>query len=330
MENFYTTRIIGGTYDNKGCEFDNFETLINSYFSLLFDTLTKDGITYSTGRNGTLAKVELDTNKGGFINYVQPSIGQWDYNNPKYQRIVSPEFVLYLFNNLCLLETYEKVNFRSKTWNEKMKFNSQNQSINGVFFKDLSMSSIIELHKYHQEEKLKKHNGLPNKFDQIKTNEIYTVDTLYNLIGAVVEYAKDFYDFNIKLKRAEQLRTEEKAGKIDFETLSEQDQELLTDFYEDEEYYMSLGFFNNSIRRQVAKKLVKLQLQKKKASRLGIDLNKISTYDDPICLTQEECEEENEYYGYGENIAIISYKDAKEFPSSKITLIDKNYNLSRK
>ena len=86
MASFNSLSIIGGTYDNLGCKFDNFETLINSYFSLLFDTLTKGSIVYSTGRNGILAKVELDPSKGGFVNYVQSSIGKWNYSDPKYQR----------------------------------------------------------------------------------------------------------------------------------------------------------------------------------------------------------------------------------------------------
>jgi len=41
-----------------------------------------------------------------FINYVQPKIGEWDFLNPQYQRVVSLDFVL----NLSKTMKYENMN----------------------------------------------------------------------------------------------------------------------------------------------------------------------------------------------------------------------------
>lgn len=310
MASFNSLDIIGGIYDNLGCEFDNFETLINSYFSLLFDTLTKSAIVYSTRRNGILAKVELDASKGGFVNYVQSSIGKWDYSDPKYQRNVSPEFVLYLFDNLSMNIAYNIVNGRNDYFNEPMKFNSNNQSVEGVFIRDLSMAGIIELHEKHMGEYAKKINGEPNKYDQIKPIEVVTVRTLYELIGSVCKLSKEFWDFQKNLERAEELRAKVESGKIEFESLNEEEEKLYYNFYPDEDYYLSLGILNNSIRQQAAQELKKKYKQKRNLERQGKTLPGITSYDDPISISPYD--ETGEYYGESDFV-VIDYSNAKEF-----------------
>ena len=322
MANFDSTSIIGGTYDNLGCQFDNFETLINSYFSLLFDTLTKDAIVYSTGRNGILAKVELDFSKGGFVNYVQSSIGKWNYSDPKYQRKVSPEFVIYLFNNLNMNKTYNAVNNRNEYFDEPMKFNNYNQAVEGVFIRDLSMAGIIELHEKHMIEYAKKINGQLNKYDQIKPAEVVMVRTLYELIGSVCKLSKKFWEFQNYLERAEELREGVDFGKIEYESLNQEEEELYLDFYPNDDYYLSLGVLNNFIREQAAKELIKKYKQKRSLERQGKILSDITSYDDPIGIVPYGNETNQEYYGDSDFVAVIDYSHAKEFPinSNKIII----------
>ena len=245
MASFNSTSIIGGTYDNLGCKFDNFETLINSYFSLLFDTLTKDAIVYSTGRNGILAKVEFNSSKGGFVNYVRSSIGKWNYSDLKYQRNVSPEFVIYLFNNLNMNKAYNAVNSRNDYFDEPMKFNTNNQVVEGTFIRDLSMAGIIELHEKHMAEYAKKMNGEPNKYDQFKPTEVVMVKTLYELIGSVCKLSKKFWDFQNYLERAEELRESvERQGKTSTGINSYDDPISIVPYGNDmgEEYYGDSDF----------------------------------------------------------------------------------------
>lgn len=314
MASFNSTSIIGGTYDNLGCKFDNFETLINSYFSLLFDTLTKDAIVYSTGRNGILAKVEFDSSKGGFVNYVQSSIGKWNYSDLKYQRNVSPEFVIYLFNNLNMNKAYNAVNSRNDYFDEPMKFNTNNQVVEGTFIRDLSMAGIIELHEKHMAEYAKKMNGEPNKYDQFKPTEVVMVKTLYELIGSVCKLSKNFWNFQNYLERAEELRANVASGKLEYESLSQEEEELYLDFYPNDDYYLSLGILNNSIREQAAQELIKKYKQKRSLERQGKTSTGINSYDDPISIVPYGNDMGEEYYGDSDFVAIIDYSNAKEFP----------------
>ena len=317
MENFYTIDIIGGTNEHRGCKYDDVETLVNSYLSLLIEALTNGGIVYSTGRNGTLARIELDAEKG-FINYVQPSIGKWNYTDVKYQRVVSPEFVLYMFNNNCLKRTFESVQARNDILNKQMKFNSKNQSIDGTFFKDLNMETIIKRKNEYQEEYFKKQNGEPNSFDRFNSNEIRIVSLLYEIIKNVIKYSKDFSDFQTNLEIANNLREKINNDTIAYSSLTEQQQMLVDELYDDEDYYMSLGFFNNSIRKQVAKHLVKIQKQKRRLSKLGGDISSISAYDDPVSIIDGEAELEFDYFGDDSFTIIVDYSNAKEFSSQNI------------
>lgn len=329
MANYNTGSIIGGKYDNPGCRFDDFDTLINTYFTLLFDTLTKDGMVYSTGRNGLLARIELDHRKGGFVNYVQSGIGQWNYNDPKYQRVVSPEFVLYLFNNLSLLYAYDNINLKSDLLNENTKFNQKNQSVDGVFLRDLSMNGIIQLHEHHLTEYNKQQNGVPNTFSQIKPEEIQMVNALYDLVGSVVKYSGEFYEFHKQLEQAEVLREEVDSGKIDYYSLTDK-QDRLYSFEEDEEHYMSLGYLNNSIRHGVANELIRIQKQKYNAERNGLSSKSISRYDDPIGITAGYDGTDDSIYDDGEYFAVISYKDGKEFPNKRVIDLQSVKNRQRR
>lgn len=315
MSYFDSENIIGGIGNKLGCQFDNFEVLINSYFSLLFDVITKDGIIYSTGRNGILAKVELDYRKGGFVNYVQPSIGKWDYSDPKYQRKVSPEFVLYLFNNINMIHIYNDVNLRNDYVNEPLKFNNQNQMLDGVFVKDLSMTGIINLHEKHKIEYNKKKNGEPNIYDQIKPSEISMINALYELVGSVVKNSKEFWEFQTKLEKAEMLRDFVDKGIKKFEELSEEEQELFSDFYADEYHYPSLGYLNNSIRSKAAEELLKRCMQVRNFEIKGQNFSNVSPYEDPIGITLSDVDDDLDYYGDSDYNVAIDYSGAKEFPS---------------
>ena len=154
MRNFNESSIIGGNELDKGSKFDSFNLLIDRYYALLFFTLGKSGITYSTGRNGILAKVRFE--ERGFINYVQPCIGKWNYKDPKYQRSVSPDFVLYLFNNLCMAESLYRINELS----EPIQLNSSQQIIpDGIDLDEFSVSNVIKMHEEYQEEYFKSQNG---------------------------------------------------------------------------------------------------------------------------------------------------------------------------
>ena len=109
MRNYNEINIIGGEDFALGSIFDNFDLLFEKYCQILFYALDKGGITYSTNRNGLLAKTMVGEN--GFVNYVQSSIGKWDFDNEKLKRNVSPDFVLYLFNNMCLSYFFNQINF---------------------------------------------------------------------------------------------------------------------------------------------------------------------------------------------------------------------------
>ena len=329
---YNTGSIIGGKYDNPGCRFDDFDTLINTYFTLLFETITDDGMVYSTGRNGLLARVELDHRKGGFVNYVQSDIGQWNYDDSKYQREVSPEFVLYLFNNLSLLYAYDNINLNNDLLNGKTKFNKKNQSVDGVFFKDLSMNGIIQLHEEHLNEYNKKQEGLPNFFDEIKSGEFHMVNALYDLLSSVVKYSSQFYEFHKQLEQADELRKDVDSGKIDFYSLTDMQNDLYN-LEEDEEHYMSLGYLNNFIRQGVAHELIKVQKQKKNAERNGLLSISISQYDDPIEIVEFFDEESDEsIYSDGEYFAVISYNGGKEFSNKRVVDIKRgnNWQIRRK
>lgn len=331
MASFNSSNIIGGSYDNLGCKFDNFETLVNSYISLLFDVLTKDAIVYSTGRNGILAKVELNSSKGGFVNYVQSSIGKWNYSDPKYQRNVSLEFVIYLFNNLNMNKAYNAVNNRNDYFDEPMKFNTNNQTVEGVFIRDLSMAGIIELREKHMSEYAKKVNGESNKYDQIKPTEVVMVKTLYELIASVTKLSKQFWEFHNYLEKAEELRTLVDSGKIEYESLNQKEAELYSDFYPNDDYYLSLGILNNFIRTQAAQELIKKYKQKRNLERQEKTLTGIISYDDPISIVPHGYEISEEYYGDSDFVAVIDYSNAKEFPTNinKIVIGEKQNQIRR-
>lgn len=301
--------VVGGTDGYSGSKFDDFETLINCYLSLLIESLVRDGITYSTGRNATLARIEIDSKKG-FVNYVQPFMGKWDYTDTKYQRIVSPEFVIFIFNNHCLMDSYLSSISRNDILNQQIKFNSNNQSIDGVFFKDLNIETIIDKKMKYQQEYYKKQQGEPNVYDSINPDEIGIVNTLYELIRCAIKYSKNFADFQIKLKEADSIRRKVDEGLLDYGSLTDAQFELYDDVYEDEEHYMSLGNLNNSIRGQAVKQLVAMEKYKTSGS--------ITKFEDPISFTSEEPEQGIDYFIDDQYYCIVDYSTGKEFLSSNV------------
>ena len=314
MASFDMFSIVGGTDQYRGSKFDDFETLINCYLSLLIESLVRNGITYSTGRNATLAKIEIDSKKG-FVNYVQPFMGKWDYNDPKYQRIVSPEFVIFIFNNGCLIDSYVSSFSRGEILNQQIKFNSHNQSIDGTFFKDLNIETIIDKKMKYQQEYYKKQQGEPSTYDSINSDEIGIVNTLYELIRCAIKYSKKFADFQTELKEADAIRRKIDEGIVDWDSLTDAQFELCDNVYEDDEHYMSLENLNNSIRGQVVKHLAVMKKHKTSGS--------ITEFEDPISFTIEEPEQGVDYFSDDQYYAIVDYSTGKEFNANNV--IDVNH-----
>ncbi len=172
MENFNTMKAIGKypeEYDEaeiRGSKYDNFNLLLNDYLRLLFYTLAKNGIVYSTKRNGILARVVFAD--GVFINYVQPSIGKWDFEDRKYQRVVSLNFVLYLFNEMCMANTLHEVNYLAEPYN----MNDLNYAKrDDVDLSEVNVSTIMEKFNEFTHETYLKNKGLANKFDSYSKKE---------------------------------------------------------------------------------------------------------------------------------------------------------------
>ena len=317
MESYNVVNIIGGGYENKGCLFDDIATLVDSYLSLLIEALTNGGIVYSTGRNAILARIEMDVDKG-FVNYVQPAICKWNYTDPKYQRSVSPEFVIFMFNNTCLRHSFQLAQARNETYGTEMKFNSKNQSIDGTFFQELNMETILEKHKAYQEEWFKKQIGEPNKYDMLNPNTIKVVELLYKLIESVINHSKNFSNYQKALEEFNNLNMGLENGSIDYNSLSSEQQEFIEYFdYEDDKYRMNLGCFNNSIRKEVEKYLISIQKKKNRLLKKGMDVSSIDNYDDPISIIDGDC---LDFDSYGDDLdcsIIVDYSNAKEFTSSR-------------
>lgn len=307
MRNFNESSIIGGEELNPGSKFDSFNMLIDRYYALLFFTLAKSGITYSTGRNGALARVRFE--EKGFVNYVQPCTGKWNYNDPKYQRVVSPDFVLYLFNNICMAESLYRINELS----EPIQINGREQVIpEGIDLNEFSVSNIIKLHEEYEEEYFKYKNGQPNYYEQISKSNLAFINLSYSLLERVTKYSREFAEHQVMVAKATELKQDVENGAIDYYKLNEKEQELVDEsYYSGEfdacpEYYLSLGYFNNCIRKHA---LEQIYSQKKKMDKLkgAVSPNELETlgvYDDPIAV---------EYDGYDELEGTIDYANAKEF-----------------
>ena len=308
MKNFNEISVIGGEKFLPGSKFDDFNQLIDRYYAMLFFTLTKSGITYSTGRNGILAKVKVE--EKGFVNYVQPCIGKWNYNNPKYQRFVSPEFVLYLFNNYCMANCLCEINKLS----EPVQINSTQQIIpDGIDLDEFSVNHIIQMYEQYANEYYKSQNEQPNYYSQIPQSNIAFVNLAYSLIERVTKFSKSYVEHQMKVIKADELRQDLKDGIISYDELTEEQTDLLHDDYYTGEYdysnsnnYLSLGSFNNNIRNHAIKQIFVRQekLRKLKKNAKDEDLSTMEVYNDPISISSD-------YYGKYE--AEIDYKNAKEF-----------------
>lgn len=93
IDNYFDSQVTSSVYDN-------IDLLVRRYFQLLFFAFSHherySGLEYMTMRNGLFARIVLE--EDGFVNYVQADFGKWDFNDPKYRRKVSPNFVLHIFN----------------------------------------------------------------------------------------------------------------------------------------------------------------------------------------------------------------------------------------
>lgn len=311
MRNFNESTVVGGIIKAVppilGSKFDNFNDLIDKYYALLFFTLAKSGITYSTGRNAILAQVRLQEN--GFVNYVQPCIGKWDYDDEKYQRLVSPEFVLYLFNNLCMSESLYRINELV----EPVQLSDSKQLYpNGIDLSEFSVSSILTLHEEYANEHFKYKTGQPNNYSEIPSSKITCVNLLYSLIERVTKFSKKYVEHQMLVIKANDLKQDLANNVISEDELSEEQQNLIDDeCYNDEyteeycpNYYLSLGCFNNIVRNQALEQIYKRQEKLNKLSEMSEEevLALTQHYNDPIIVT----------YDY-EYEAEIDYKNAKEF-----------------
>lgn len=322
MKNFNTIDIIGGVPNIPGSKFDNYQDLIDKYYALLFFSLTKNGITYSTNRNARLAQVK--TCENGFINYVQPSIGKWDYENQKYQRFVSPEFVLYLFNNICMAESLYEINALA----ESIRL-GKNQTLypNGIDLNEFNVGNIIKLHESYAEEFFKYQNGYPNDYLNIPKSKIVLVNLFYSLVEQVTKFSEKYVKYQMQLIRKMNLKEDLKAERIDYEDLSEKDKELVHDDYYTEEYdwdnpnvYLSLGCFNNSIRKKAVEALYKRQ--QKNCSQDKQDVAKLQEVRDPILIREDDESE----MGYR---AKIDYMNAKEFEQGNDLKLERAIKASK-
>lgn len=315
MRNFNESTIVGGMVNSLppilGSKFDNFNDLIDKYYALLFFTLVKSGITYSTEINAILAQVKIQEN--GFVNYVQPCIGKWDYTDKKYQRLVSPEFVLYIFNNLCMSESLYRINELA----EPIQLSETKQLYPiGIDLSEFSVSNIITLHEKYANEYFKYQNGEPNDYMNIPSEKIAFVNLAYSLIERVTKFSKEYVEYQMLVIKASELRQDLAQDKISYDELSEEQQNLIDDECYNEEYiaeycpnhYLSLGCFNNFVRKEVLKQLYKQQEKIKKLNETSKGNNPalMEGYNDPIIVVED-------YDGEDEYEAHIDYKNAKEF-----------------
>ncbi len=310
MRNYNEINVIGGEDFALGSIFDNFDLLFEKYCQILFYTLDKGGITYSTNRNGLLAKTMVGEN--GFVNYVQPSIGKWDFNDEKLKRNVSPDFVLYLFNNMCLSYCFNQINFLG----EPTKTQNANYFIsNGVDLDLYKADSIIKTYEKVQNELHKSLVGEPNNYDQIPKWKLKYIEQFYLLLQKITNYSSVYaYVFNRNLHFLE-------LQNMDYDHLSEKEKELVDDgFNYDDQFYPSLGCFNNFIRKFAIKNLYKMQEQRKKYldESNSNEVSLLDNYQDPISV--HSCDD------YGDDLDIkIDYSNSKEFDYDDRTKIKINH-----
>lgn len=279
MKSFNESHIIGGSLEFPGSKFDNFNLLIDRYYALLFFELLRNGITYSTGRNGILAKVKFENR--GFVNYVQPCIGQWDYENVQFQRLVSPDFVIYLFNNLCMAESLYRIN----------------ELVNPVNLDEFSVSFVINMHEKYENEYFKLRMGQPNCYDQISESRVAQINLAYSLLERITKYSKDYAEHQIKVEEANKIKKDIKNGVLTYDILTAKQSELIDNYVDDYEsdpvHYLSLGCFNNYIRNKALQQLY---------VRQGAEY----VFNDPI-IVYEDFDAESEYD------VKINYENAPEF-----------------
>ncbi|MCM1052685.1 MAG: dipeptidyl peptidase 3 [Ruminococcus sp.] len=261
MDNFNTISIIGkypeefGEAELRGSKYDSFDLLLNDYLKLLFYTLSKNGIIYSTERNGILARVQFVD--GIFINYVQPSVGKWDFENSKYQRIVSLNFVLYLFNEMCMANALYRINYLAEPYD----LNNLDYAIKDeIDLSEVNIPNIVKRYNEFMHEAYLKDKGLANKFDSYSEKEINEIVLLYNILTRVLLYSAGFKNVLDNIRSANELQTQMSKGQITFEDLSEQQQDLLEE-YDDQnfenysDYYPCLGYFYHYIKTHVIREL---------------------------------------------------------------------------
>lgn len=311
MRNFNLVEIIGDKkYQMPGSKFDSADDLFRAYFALLFFTL-KDGITYSTGRNGLLARVKFE--RRGFVNYVQPSIAIWDYTNPKLQRVVSPDFVLYLFNKDCMEYAFSMVNSLNELGIEKQ-----------IDLTNVKVENIIKLYEEYEAERVKSERGEPNYYTTIDENQLAFVNMGYMLVKRVTKYSKEYLDAYLKflqVAEADRLRDRmEEEGK-DYGDLTEAERKILDNEpdinFDDRPFYLSLGTFYDFILSDIIKGIYKTQ-RKTGAAKSGKSSEEIALldcYEDPVKIMTvdgDEITDIDEIGPYDLEIE-IDYENAKEF-----------------
>lgn len=262
IRNYNTISIIG-KYDEElggvtpGAKYDSFEALLNDYLILLFYTLAKNGIVYSTNRNGILARVQFVD--GQFVNYVQPAIGKWDFEDERYQRIVSLDFVLFLFNETCMADAHFELNHLA----EPLDMNALDYSFHETFdLSDFSIAQIRDKYNTIEHEQYLANKGLPNKLDSYPTKEIEEIVLLNSILSKVTAYGNNFRKYQEMKKKAKGIKSMLFKKEVAYEDLTDDQVSLLENYgdnYDDkyDEYYPCLGYFYNHIKKGILCSLVR-------------------------------------------------------------------------
>lgn len=315
MHNYSLMSIIG-KYEEElgtgvpGSKYDSFEALLNDYLILLFYALSKNGIVYSTNRNGILARVQFVD--GQFVNYVQPAIGKWDFKDERYQRIVSLDFVLYLFNETCMAQVYQELNYLAEPQDlSKLDYNSHDS----FDLEDFSIEQIVNNYNMITHEQFLASKGLPNKLDSYSTKDIEEMLLLYSIMTKVIAYSEDFRKYQETKKEADMLRNSLKNREILYGDLTDKQSDLLEYYSEDADdesnkYFPCLGYFYNHIKQGIFHSLVKEIKEFEKVVPLGASFNGLELANKGIYYNPVRCFEDIEE-GYVE--IKITFDGAYEF-----------------
>ncbi len=274
-------------------KYDSYIELLNDYLNLLYFALNS-GLCYNTNKNSRLAKVVLK--EGKLINYVQTKMGEWDYTKSRFQREVSMDFVLYLFNKTSLFGSMLTMSNLSVT---KSHLGIQDTTKKIDFESIISENSFIAYQKHIESYS---GNGYISNFTYQEREENAL---LYNIILKIMEYTKHIKNEINIINKGKNLSLLLQSGELKLSQLSENDKQIYEyvinyDKVANPNLNPSLENFCDNI-NWVSEKQLKY---------------KCNNTDDPINITSII----NPYTGKSESTIIIDYANSKEFiePNKKI------------